>query len=422
MTTASGPDRRAFLASLATIAAAPSFAAGKQGGDSHAAIRAMIDRYVAEKKVPSVVVAVGGRQGLPAFFSAGEVEIGTGHPAGPDTLYGLNSMTKPIVGFAVMALIEDGKLTLDTPLSALFPAFGRMQVLTGGEDSLATRPAVKPITIRHLITHTAGLAYDFNTTGRLHQLYSADPLAVGQRIQPDGTVKGPATHEAYVNAVATLPLLFEPGSAWKYSIGLDVAVAVIEKVAGVPIDLFFAERLFRPLRMNDTFYTVPAAKLDRLSAAYRPSDHGLELIETGKTSFYRLRTRTPPGGGGLVSSARDYARFFKMLLHEGELDGVGVLKTATARTMMSNLMEPGVIAHSSYGDCGWGAGGRVTIDRTPVGEAPGTYGWTGASNTMAWVDRAAGAYFVFMTQIRQYYPNPIFQDFVGAHYADLRHA
>src|SRR6478735_4559215 len=238
-------------------------------------------------------------------------------------------MTKPIVGFAVIALIEDGKLTLDTPLASIFPAFAQMRVLTNGEDSLATRPAVKPITIRHLITHSSGLAYDFNTTGKLHELYSVDPLAVGQRVQPDGTAKGPATHEIYANAVATLPLLFEPGTDWKYSIGSDVAVAVIEKVSGVPIDRFFAERLFAPLRMADTFYTVPAAKLDRLSAAYKPTDHGLECVETAQTSYYRLATRTPPGGGGLVSSARDYARFLQMLLGEGELDGVRVLRTET---------------------------------------------------------------------------------------------
>jgi CubicO group peptidase (beta-lactamase class C family) len=413
-----GPDRRQFVGALAAIMAAPSFAL-ETASAAHAKVRAVVDRYVAEKIASSIVVAIGRRRGPPVFISAGQRELGAGPAAGPDTLYGLNSMTKPIVGFAVMALIEDGKLSLDTPVADIFPAFAHMRVLTGSSDSLETRPAIKPLTIRHLVTHTSGLAYDFNTKGKLNALYRADQIAVAQRIQPDGTAKGPATSAAFVEAVASLPLKFEPGSAWNYSIGFDVCVAIVERLSGMSADRFLARRLFDPLRMADTFYTVPAAKLDRLSAAYRPTKQGLELVETGATSMYRLPTRLHPGGGGLVSSARDYARFMAMLLHEGQLEGVRVLKPETARTMMSNLMEPGVIAHTTYGDSGQGAGGLSKIIAKPGGEGLGTYGWTGASNTEAWVDRANGAYFVLMTQIRQYYPNAIYEDFIGAHYADL---
>ena len=185
MTIEWGFGRREFLASLATIASAPSFA--KSPAAPHAAIRAAVDHYVAGKMASSVVVAIGGRQGPPLFVSAGQRELGAGPAAGPDTLYGLNSMTKPILGFAVMALIEDGKLTLDTPLAAIFPSFAQMRVLTGDADGLATRVAIKPITIRHLVTHTGGLAYDFNTTGKLKQLYDAGPIALWQRVQLPGS-------------------------------------------------------------------------------------------------------------------------------------------------------------------------------------------------------------------------------------------
>lgn len=411
-------DRRQFLAALAAIVSMPSAALAKSPA-KHAAVSAMVERYVAEKRVANMVVAIGGRKGPPDYISVGQFEIGSGPKAGPDTLYGLNSMTKPISAFAIMALIEDGKLTLDTPISDVFPAFAQLRVLTDPEKSLETRPATKPMKVRHILTHSAGLAYDFNTTGALNELYRADKLGNWMRIQPGGR-SGPATLEAYAEAIASLPLMFEPGTSWKYSIGLDLAVSVAEKVAGMPYEQFIARRLLLPLGMKDSFYTVPADKLDRLTAAYRRTDSGIELVETAKTSYYGFKTVIPTGGGGLVSSASDYSRFMAMLLHEGQLDGVRVLKTDTARLMMSNLMEPGVIAPTSYGPSGHGAGGRMTTAATPIGEGPGTYGWSGSSNTQAWVDRNKGAYIVIMTQIRQWYPNPIFDDFVGAHYADLR--
>ncbi len=135
--------------------------------------------------------------------------------SGLDTLYGLNSMTKPISAFAVMLLIEQGKLSLDTQVADIFPAFAHMKVLTDPSNSMQARPAAKPITIRHLVTHTSGLAYDFNVTGQLQKLYLADNVAMWRRIAPDGSAKGPASLTAFANAAAGLPLLFEPGSLFK---------------------------------------------------------------------------------------------------------------------------------------------------------------------------------------------------------------
>jgi CubicO group peptidase (beta-lactamase class C family) len=411
-------DRRQFLAALAAMVAMPSASLAASPTARHAAIRAMVERYVAEKRVANMVVAVGGRHGPPDYASAGHFQLDEGPLAGPDTLYGLNSMTKPIVGFAVMALIEDGKLGLDTPLADIFPAFAQLQVLTDTENSLATKPATRPMKVRHIVTHSAGLAYDFNTTGKLQELYRADALGNWMRVQP-GERTGPKTLADYADAVATLPLMFEPGTSWRYSIGLDLAAAVVEKVSGMPFQHFIAQRLFEPLGMRDTFYTVPADKLDRLAAAYRRTDKGIELVDTAKTSYYRLPIVMATGGGGLVSSAHDYARFMAMLLGEGRLNGVRVMKTQTARLMMSDLLEPGTAATTSYGTSGHGAGGRLTTAATPIGEGVGTYGWGGSSNTLTWVDRVNGAYIVIMTQIRQWYPNPIYDDFIGAHYADL---
>lgn len=400
-------DRRAFLAALAATAAMPSAALA---GAAYPAMRTLADRYVAEKKVANMVVAVGGRKGSPDFLSAGQLELGAGPLAGPDTLYRIHSMTKPVTGCAIMMLVEQGKLTLDTPLAAIFPGYAKMQVLTDPANGLAAAPAARPILIRHLLTHSAGLAYASTAPAPLARLYTETFETEGRK---------PANLTAYAEAAASLPLMFEPGSKWNYSIGLDVAGAVVEKVSGVPFDTFLARRIFAPLGMADTGFSVPAADLGRFAANYRHAPAGLELIETGANSAYARKPAVPSGGGGLVSTARDYARFMAMLLGEGKLGGARILKPETARTMMSNLMEPGVLATTANGVTGYGAGGRSVVAAVPGGEAVSTFGWFGAANSFAFVDRAAGVYIVLMTQIMRWWPNPIYGDFGSALYADL---
>ncbi len=166
-------DRRQFLGALGVAASMPSAALAKAAVEAaHPAMQALVDRYVTGKSVANMVVAIGGRKGPPDFLSAGTLELGDGALAGPDTLYRIYSMSKPITGCAVMMLVEDGKLSLDTPLSDIFPAYAQMQVLTDPANSLASRPATKPILIRHLVTHSAGLAYGSSAPAPLARLYA----------------------------------------------------------------------------------------------------------------------------------------------------------------------------------------------------------------------------------------------------------
>jgi CubicO group peptidase (beta-lactamase class C family) len=409
-------DRRHLLAALAVSVALPAGALARTAKAGQAAVKAMADRYVAERKVANVVVAVGGPSGPPDFVSAGRLALGAGAPAGPDSLYRIYSMTKPITGCAIMMLVEDGKLSLDQPLSGIFPGFSQMNVLTDPANSLATRPAAKPILIRHLLTHTAGFTYTIIGNGPLQKLYAEKGIVPAQTsIAAEAQEHRPPNLIAFAEAVAPLPLLVEPGSAWNYSIALDVAGAVVEKVSGMGFDTFLQQRIFTPLGMADTFFTVPASKLPRMASNYSVTDKGLEPLDVPPATIYARPPAFPYGGAGLVSSARDYARFMQALLGGGQLGRTHILKPETARLMMSNLLEPGV----KFGaDSGYGAGGRSTLVAVPGGEGAGTYGWSGAAGTHAFVDRSNGLYVVMMTQFMGSPNNPLVGDLTTAVYKD----
>jgi CubicO group peptidase (beta-lactamase class C family) len=202
----SAADRRQFLAALAVAAATPSLAFGKTAG--YPAIHALASRYVAEKSVANVVVAVGGRKGPPTFISSGTLELGAGAKAGPDSLYRIYSMSKCITACAIMLLIEDGKLTLDTPLSAIFPGYAQMKVLTDPEKSLASKPATKQITIRHIVTHTAGLAYVSNAPAPLKKFY--EDLGINPSPSAFGDPRVPNNLSAFAEVTAFAPVLLSP--------------------------------------------------------------------------------------------------------------------------------------------------------------------------------------------------------------------
>jgi CubicO group peptidase (beta-lactamase class C family) len=206
-------DRRQFLAALVAAAAVPSIARAKAPGGAHASVRAMIDRHVAEKKVANMVVAIGGRQGPPDFVSAGALELGAGPAAGPDSLYRIYSMSKCITGCAIMILVEQGKLTLDTPLASIFPAYAQMNVLTDPANSLETRPATKPILIRHIVTHTSGLVYNSTGPAPLANLYTEKGIIPG-RATPDVEARWPANLIAFAEAAAAMRSVWMSPAPW----------------------------------------------------------------------------------------------------------------------------------------------------------------------------------------------------------------
>jgi CubicO group peptidase (beta-lactamase class C family) len=371
--------------------------------------QALYDGYVRDGKMAGVVGGFGVGDLPTAFVTAGTIRTGAGAPkADPDTLWRVYSMTKPITGMAVMMLVEDGKLRLDQPLSDIYPAYRSMRVLVNPDTSLETRPATRPITIRGLVTHTAGLGYHIIQTGPIRAEYERRGIVPGLlNVETEGPLRTarPMNLQMFAQRVATLPLVYEPGTRWSYSIGLDVAAAVVEKVSGMPFERFVETRLFAPLKMRSSFWQVPRVEARRLADNYAIVGDRLTPLDPGATSVFLQRPSFPYGGAGLVMSARDYDRFLHMLQDEGTLDGVRVMKAETVRLAMSNLLPPGVtfngIGSGTGGTqgagMGFGAGGSVLLADTPGGgPGRGTYGWGGAAGTIAWVDPAKRARGVVM--------------------------
>ncbi|QBM74423.1 class A beta-lactamase-related serine hydrolase [Sphingomonas sp. AAP5] len=352
--------------------------------------------YINSNKIPGVVGAFGQGQTPTAIVASGKLGDEPGAPrVDKDSLWRVYSMTKPITAMAAMILIEEGKMRLDQPVSDFIPAFKTMRVQIS-PDSLETRPATKPITIRNLLTHTAGLGYTIITKGPLLKAYEdagITPFTSDAKTEAQLRLKRPATLEAFANKVATLPLIAEPGTKWSYSIGLDVMGRVIEVASGQSFDTFLQRRIFTPLKMNSSYFQVPASEARRLATGYFIAGNTRVPLDPGASSVFLQKPSFPYGGAGLVTSAGDYDRFLHMLQNGGSLDGVRILKPATARLAMSNLLPAGVIypgAVSATGGTtnaqGFGAGGSVTLNDTPGGPAKGTYGWGGAAGTIAWVD------------------------------------
>lgn len=362
------------------------------------ATQALYDSYVATNKMPGIVGAFGGGDLPTVFVSAGKIATdANAAPAGPDSLWRVYSMTKPITAMAAMILIEDGKMKLDEPVSDFLPAFKTMRVQLN-ENTIDSRPAARPITIRNLLTHTAGLGYSIVTKGPLLQAYldkGLNPGQVNAAMEVDARKTRPASLQEFADRVATVPLIADPGTKWSYSIGLDLMGAVIEKASGMRFDAFVQKRIFDPLKMKSSYWSVPASEIGRLSTnyAFLPGDK-LFALDPAATSAYLSPPSFPYGGAGLVMSARDYDTFLHMLQNYGELDGVRIMKPETAKLAMSNLLPAGVefggVAGATGGTSGpkmgFGAGGSVVLEDKANSMGAGTYGWGGAAGTAAWVN------------------------------------
>ncbi|MEH3045646.1 serine hydrolase domain-containing protein [Sphingomonas adhaesiva] len=377
----------------APVAAPTPPAPAASTGSMLPATQALFDGYVAQKRVPGIVGAFGVGDWPTAFVASGRIAYDASAPAaGPDSLWRVYSMTKPVTAMAAMILIEEGKIGLDDPLSKYFPAFAHMRVLTSPDTSLDSRPATKPITIRELLTHTAGLGYNINAKGPLLKEYERLGILPAQLNAPteaQARAVRPTTLAEFANRVATVPLIAEPGTTWHYSIGLDVMGAVIEKASGMPFDRFVQTRLFDPLKMTSTFWQVPAAETARFATNYAVVNGQSLPIDPAATSPYLQKPSFPYGGAGLVSSARDYDRFLHMVQDGGILDGVRVLKPETIALATSNLLPAGVtftgVTPGANTNAGYGAGGYVILADKP-GVMAGTWGWDGAANTVAWAN------------------------------------
>ncbi len=404
-------DRRAMLGSLAGAAfaaGAPALARGQM--PEFGSVQGLLDTYVAAGRVPGAVVAIvrsGGTSGrfAPQFLVAGKTAFEGGVAVTPDTLWRVYSMTKPITAMAVMQQVAAGALSLDQPIADILPEFKTMQVLVDPEKGLASRPAAGPITVRHLLTHTAGLSYSIVGNGPLEKEYRRLGLMPGIGSLGRGPGDGPEPDlQGLVAGLASLPLHSDPGTGWRYSVSLDLAGGLLERLTQKRFDTVLSEQLFKPLGMTSTGFSVPEPQITRLSSNYawmKPDQTLLDkpfLIDGPQRTDWLGPQKLLAGGAGLLSSARDYARFAQMLLDEGMFEGKSVMPRGTARAALSNLMPAGLFYDKSLG---FGAGGRVTLfdTRSGVEGTPaGAYGWGGAAGTLFQVDPVRQLAVVVMLQ------------------------
>ena len=361
---------------------------------SQPATAALAKRYIAEGKVPGIVILSGIGNAPPQVTAEGRIAFEPNAPrADVDSLWRVYSMTKPITGIAAMILVEQGKLKLDQPISDFIPAFKDMKVLIDPAKDLTSRPATRPITVRNLLTHTAGLGYNIITKGPLLDEYNRlgiNPAAVNALLEPGMRAARPKSLEEFADRVATVPLIADPGAKWSYSIGLDVLGRVIEVASGMPFDQFVQTRIFDPLKMRASYWTVPQDKSRILATNYMAPRIA---ADTGVASVWLQPPSFPYGGAGLVMSARDYDRFLHMLVNGGELEGARILKPATVKLAMSDLL-PATVDRSTLAQMtadtgvpiGFGAGGSVYLADKPGGPGKGTFGWGGAAGTIGWAD------------------------------------
>lgn len=373
------------------------------GAALYPATNAFIKGFVDRRELAGTLAAIGKGQEAPVFFGAGVQSNDSATPVGPDTLWRLYSMTKPVTGIAAMLLIEDGKMKLDQPIADFLPAFSKMNVQNVPDGSITdVRPAKGPITVRQLLTHTAGLGYNIIQKGPIKKAYDDNGIVGGQasRLPIPGfaEVKPAPSLAVMADRLAALPLVYEPGIKWSYSIGLDLMGRLIEVVSGQAFDAFLKTRLFDPLGMTSTGFMVAAKDVGRFTSNYAPFGGALIPFDPAASSIYLDPPPYPFGGGGLVSSARDYDRFLAMLLGEGQTGGVRVMKAETARLAMSNLLADSVDRKGTFIDGqGFGAGGRVSLPSSPGGE--GIFGWAGAAGTIGFVHRGLGYRAAGYTQI-----------------------
>ena len=364
----------------------------------------LLDRYVDDGRLPGWLVLVARHGRVVHLATGGHADVEAGRPVEVDSLFRIYSMTKPITSVAAMLLYEEGAFELKDPVSRFIPAFADVRVYRSGSAlNPATEPAAEPVRIWHLLTHTAGLTYGFHHAHPVDAMYRRAGFEWG-------TPRG-ADLAACCDLWAGLPLVFQPGSEWNYSVATDVLGRVVEVAAGTSLDRFLAERILRPLGMTETAFWVDEADAARLAALYSPSPKTGRIV---RNDLLGAAAVEPPtclsGGGGLVSTAADYHRFSRMLLGEGEVDGVRLLGPRTARFMAQNHLPGGVdleaigrplFAETTYDGVGFGLGLSVVLDpvANKVLSSPGEVAWGGAASTAFWIDRAEGVTAVFLTQL-----------------------
>jgi CubicO group peptidase (beta-lactamase class C family) len=364
--------------------------------------------YVDNKKVSGLSVLVA-RKGEKVHHSCvGVKDWDTGEAIEEDTIFRIYSMTKAITSVALMMLYEEGKFRLEHDVSRYIPEFRDLRVFDGGSvDVWQTRKPERPMQILDLLTHTSGLTYGFMAQDTIDALYRRNKIGV-----LDKSSKEAVDLQGFVEKLGKLPLVFDPGSQWNYSVATDVCGHLVEVLSGMSLDEFFRTRIFEPLGMVDTGFFVPDDKLHRFATCYERPAGKKEIVLQDKpeTSLYRTSPKFLSGGGGLVSTSNDYFRFIQMVLNGGELGGARLLSPTTVYSMRQNhlpggqtIKDMGISSFSEEREEGTGFGLGFSVVTDPVAtHAPtsmGTFSWGGAASTYFWIDPVEEIVAVFMTQL-----------------------
>ena len=360
------------------------------GAGIDTALRVAVER----KDVPGVVALVTDRRRVLYQGAFGVADVSSGRPLTADALFRIASMTKPITSLAAMQLIEQGRFGLDDPVEKYLPEFANLKVFESfdaASGAYRLRPASRPPTVRHILTHTSGLGYPFTS-------------AILRDFKPQAGESYPFGG----------PLLFDPGARWHYGTSTDVVGKLVEKVSGEKLEDYFRQHIFAPLQMSDTSYNVPQEKASRLVAGQQRAGERMDGAIVLQNSQPGLTIAEPIGGGGLASTANDYGRFMRMLLNGGELDGARVLKSETVALMGENhigtvsvpalktaLPRSADFTFVADGRDKWGLGFLITADQVPGKRSPGSLSWGGINNTYFWIDPSRG---VAGTILMQYLP------------------
>ena len=380
-----------MVLSVGVAVAALNGTASAQNSPASAAIDTSLRGSVERKDVPGVVALITDRERVLYQGAFGVADVATGRPLTPDALFRIASMTKPVTTVALMQLVEQGRIGLDDPAEKYLPELAGLKVIESFDAKTGDyrlRQAARPPTVKHVLTHTSGLAYPFTS-------------AIWRDFKP---------HAGETYAFGG-PLLFDPGERWHYGTSLDVVGRLVEVVSGQRLEDYFREHIFAPLKMNDTSYNVAEAKGPRLVAQQqRAGEHMDGAVELQKPQP-GLTVAAPVGGGGLASTADDYGRFVRMFLNGGTLDGVRVLKAETVALMGQNqigavsvpalkvaLPRSADFTFIADGRDKWGYGFLITVDQVPGKRSPGSLSWGGINNTYFWIDPARGIAGVIMMQ------------------------
>ncbi|HSC19043.1 MAG TPA: serine hydrolase domain-containing protein [Rhizomicrobium sp.] len=374
--------------------------------------RRMTEKYVETGLLPGFIVQMFRRGALAHTGMAGRMDIERGKAMQEDAIFRIYSMTKPITAVALMMLVEEGRIALDDEVHTHIPSWKRQRVYVSGVPSLTgstagqfvTAPPKRRMKVIDLATHTSGLTYGFMARTAVDAEYRR--LKIGDFQTPGGL-------DGLIEQLAAVPLDFSPGDYWNYSVSIDVLGYLVQKLSGQTLGEFLRTKIFGPLGMTDTAFSVSASKLDRFASCYMPKKGGgLDVQDDAQGSPFAEQPRLESGGGGLVSTAADYMRFCRMMLNGGELDGARLLSPKTVEMFSLNLLPggrmmsemvpgEGMFSETSYAGVGFSVGCGVTCDlsKTHIPGSVGEYFWGGAAATAFWIDPREDLAVVFMTQV-----------------------